>query len=111
VGLAALLKERGASDQNSMTLNPCPACGYFQEHSVASLARPDHALGIWVSDSASRFAKISPALMHYQAYQESNRSTDTSALLALIEWLVAHIDSGMPDLIRVLSELSTRHGE
>jgi hypothetical protein len=69
------------------------------------VVNPETALGIWISDSASRFAKIAPVLQEANSLPPRPSSPKTAELLVKVEWLLHHIDPSMPDLIKARAEL------
>jgi hypothetical protein len=66
---------------------------------------PATALGIWISDSASRFAKIATILQEANSFLEKPISSGRSEFLEKIEWLLKHIDPSMPDLLKAKAGL------
>ena len=103
--LSKVFQEFGAIGNQTFTINPCAICGGFLSYSVESVQDPATALGIWISDSASRFAKIAPVLQEANSFLENPRSSGEPAILEKIEWLLKHIDPSMPDLLKAKASL------
>ncbi|MBU6154213.1 MAG: hypothetical protein KGP28_07910 [Bdellovibrionales bacterium] len=97
--LSKVFQEFGASGNQTFTINPCAMCGGFLSYPVESVQDPATALGIWISDSASRFVKIAPVLQEANSFLENPISSRRIEILEKIEWLLKHIDPSMPDLL------------
>ncbi len=103
--LSKVFQELGVSGSMSFTINPCAACGAVMSYPVEAVVNPETALGIWISDSASRFAKVAPVLQEANSFVRNPVSSSRQEILQKIEWLLVHIDPSMPDLIKARAEL------